>query len=496
MPVIGTTPGTESEAARLHDSLVGLRSEVADEAARLLDGWRHRIEREEFLPSARNLADYIALRHHDLRPLQTELMALGLSSLGRCEARVMPTLDAVIAALDSLSGDPSGSSGPGRDAYFAGHELLRSQTDELLGPAPANRSVRIMVTLPSEAAEDLELVRELSAAGMDVARINCAHDDATAWAAMAENVRAAAEATGRPCRVCMDLCGPRSRVASTTVPERMRLRLGEQVLMTAGPVPVDSEWALQFQCSLPEAFDALEPGSAVWVNDGKLGLVVEDTVDAGILLRVSEARDKGERLRSEKALNFPDTELRVTPLTDKDLADLDAAVVLADMIGYSFVQRPEDVAMLQAELAARDPAARRMPLIAKIETARAVESLPELIVQGAGAQPLGIMIARGDLMVELGHRRMAEMQEEILWLCESAHVPVIWATQVLDNFVKKGVRNRAEMTDAAMAGRAECVMLNKGPHAGEAVGLLDDLLGRMSGHQFKKAPLMRALRAW
>jgi pyruvate kinase len=150
---------------------------------------------------------------------------------------------------------------------------------------------------------------------------------------------------------------------------------------------------------------------------------------------------------------------------------------------------------LEAELSRRGASAA-MALIAKIETVAAVQSLPELIVQGAGVRPLAIMIARGDLMVEVGHRRMAEMQEELLWLCEAAHVPVIWATQVLDNLVKKGLRNRAELTDAAMAERAECVMLNKGPYVGDGVRLLADVLGRMEGHQFKKASRMRALRSW
>jgi pyruvate kinase len=167
---------------------------------------------------------------------------------------------------------------------------------------------------------------------------------------------------------------------------------------------------------------------------------------------------------------------------------------LADAVGYSFVQRPEEIARLQAELADRGKG--QVGLVAKIETRLAVKNLPELIVQGAGVQPLAIMIARGDLAVELGHRRMAEVQEELLWMCEAAHVPVIWATQVLDSLVKKGVRHRGEMTDAAMAERAECVMLNKGPFAGDAVRLLDDLLGRMEGHQFKKASRMRALRTW
>ena len=106
------------------------------------------------------------------------------------------------------------------------------------------------------------------------------------------------------------------------------------------------------------------------------------------------------------------------------------------------------------------------------------------------------MIARGDLAVEIGFERLAEMQEEILWLAEAAHVPVIWATQVLESLVKQGLPSRGEMTDAAMAARAECVMLNKGPFVAEAVRALDRLLGRMGEHQNKKTPRLRALRSW
>ena len=499
MPLIERTRDSRWRAAgagRLHQEVSELRAAVDAEATEILERWRPRIERQAFIPSARNLADYIALRHHDLRDLQLELMPLGLSSLGRCEARVMPTLDAVIAALAALGGEPGGEPGPpDRDAFFEGHELLRGHTEAALGPTPPNRAVRIMVTLPSEAADDHGLVRELSAAGMDIARINCAHDDQEAWAEMAGQVRRAAAESGRPCRVCFDLTGPRSRVVSTTVPDDARVHRGDRILMTPRPVPVPAEWPLQFQCSIAEVFGALDEGAAVWINDGKLGLVVEGKLDEGLLLRVTQAREKGERLRRDRALNFPATALELSPLTGKDLRDLDAIIPLADIVSYSFVQRPGDIASLQAELADRG-APRQLAVVAKIETALAVQSLPELIVQGAGSRPLAIMIARGDLMVEVGHRRMAEIQEELLWLCEAAHVPVIWATQVLDNFVKNGVRNRAEMTDAAMAERAEGVMLNKGPHAAEAVTLLDDLLGRMEGHQFKKASRMRALRAW
>jgi pyruvate kinase len=103
------------------------------------------------------------------------------------------------------------------------------------------------------------------------------------------------------------------------------------------------------------------------------------------------------------------------------------------------------------------------------------------------------MIARGDLAVECGFERLAEVQEEILWICEAAHVPVIWATQVLETLAREGIPSRAEITDAAMADRAECVMLNKGPHVLDAVAALDNILRRMQAHQAKKSATLRKL---
>jgi len=132
----------------------------------------------------------------------------------------------------------------------------------------------------------------------------------------------------------------------------------------------------------------------------------------------------------------------------------------------------------------------------KIETEQAVRNLPNLIVAAAGRLPVGVMIARGDLAVEVGFRRLAELQEEILWLAEAAHTPVIWATQVLDRLVRKGTPSRAEISDVVLAQRAECVMLNKGEYLVEAIGIVDDIFRRMDGHQHKKSARLRALRAW
>ena len=151
----------------------------------------------------------------------------------------------------------------------------------------------------------------------------------------------------------------------------------------------------------------------------------------------------------------------------------------------------EDIRLLINEIHQRNRA--YLPIVAKIETQRAVRNLPEILFSGLSHHPLAIMIARGDLAVELGSVRMAEIQEEMLWLCEAAHVPVIWATQVLESIAKHGVRSRPEFTDAAMGIRAECVMLNKGPYILDAVRSLDAVLQRMQAHQRKKISRLRAL---
>jgi pyruvate kinase len=417
-------------------------------------------------------------------------MPLGLSSLGRCESRVLANLDAVLAALGSLVGVEAPPRGPSAASFFRGTRLLERHSDEALGPTPSGRQVRIMVTLGIEAT-DYSLVRALVAAGMDVARINCAHDTPDAWRQIAANLRRASEEVGRRCRLLMDLCGPRARTTAVVSAEG-RVQRGARLLLTAHPSPLGDVAAVG--CSLPRVIAALEPGQMVWIDEGSIGAVVEKVAHEGAFLRVTDTPPKGGKLQPGKGLNFPDTELPFEALTGKDLADLDVASGMADIVGYSFVRTPEDVERLQAELAERGKGT--LPVTLKVETRQAVDNLPELIVRAAGSQPLAVMVARGDLAVEIGHVRLAEMQEELLWLCEAAHIPVIWATHVLDTFVHKGVHSRGELTDAAMAERAECVMLNKGPFVVDAVRTLDDVLGRMEGHQSKKTSRMRALRAW
>jgi pyruvate kinase len=487
-------------AKELLAEMLDLRNEVCREGEAIFALWRPLIVRRAFYSSAVNLSQYIALRRRDIRPLQTALMPWGLSSLGRSEARVLPNLDAVIATLGAICGEDVASwPHPPLRAFFRGERRLAHNADEVLGPRPVHRRVRIMVTLPTEAAEDKRYVEKLLARGMNLARINCAHDSSDEWQAMIRHIRKAEATTGHRCRIHMDVAGPKVRTDAVLTPDpKQRLHVGDCFLLARHELQPEERFPLQVTCTLPAVFDHLRPGAAVWIDDGRMGCTVEKLLPEGALLLVTSARPKGERLRPDKGLNFPDTRLPLSPLTARDYAALDFAVAHADTVGYSFVQEPADIDHLLSELQARENRSHHpgVGIVAKIETARAIENLPELIVHAAGRRAFAVMLARGDLAVEIGYQRMAEMQEEILWLCEAAHIPIIWATQVLENLTQKGIPSRAEISDAAMSERAECVMLNKGPYIREAVSMLDDVLVRMQAHQSKKTSQLRALRSW
>jgi pyruvate kinase len=285
----------------------------------------------------------------------------------------------------------------------------------------------------------------------------------------------------------------------TGEPLDIRVFKNQLLLLTPGnidgkPAEYDEQVLIhpaQIGCTLSSVIEKLAPGQPVWIDDGKLGAVVEAVTGQGALLRITEAKASGVRIQSDKGINFPEADFNLPALTPKDLSDLDFVCAHADLVGFSFVETLAGMETLMSELAKRN--ASELPIIAKIETNRAVKNLPDIILGTIGRHNLGIMIARGDLAVELGSARLAEIQEELLWLCEAAHVPVIWATQVLESIAKKGTRSRPEFTDAAMAVRAECVMLNKGPYILDAIEALVNVMIRMHEHQRKKFSRLRAL---
>lgn len=280
----------------------------------------------------------------------------------------------------------------------------------------------------------------------------------------------------------------------------IRLHMGDQLVLTRDGAPgcpaiVGADGKVRspatIGCTLPEVFDDVLTGQAIWFDDGKIGGVVRRVEHSRVHVDITHAGSGGEKLRANKGINLPDSALRLDALTAKDMQDLEFVAKHADIVELSFANEAHDVAMQQQELLRLG--GRQFAIVLKIETRRGFENLPDMLLTAMRWPSCGVMIARGDLAVECGFERLAELQEEILWICEAAHVPAIWATQVLDTLARTGRPSRAEITDAAMSDRAECVMLNKGPHVLDALKTLDDILRRMQAHYSNKQPMLRQL---
>jgi pyruvate kinase len=282
--------------------------------------------------------------------------------------------------------------------------------------------------------------------------------------------------------------------------QTLRLKVGDTLILTRSlepgrPAKYDKKKQLvstaRVGVTLPEFFDCVRPGEPISLDDGKIGGVIRDVSAEKVSVEVTHARPTGEKLGAEKGINVPESALCLSSLTKDDLKALNFVVKHADIVSYSFVRTEADVRELQARLA--ELGGENLGIILKIETREGFEQLPRLLLTAMRSRAVGVMIARGDLAIECGYQRLAEVQEEILWIAEAAHVPVIWATQVLESLAKTGVPSRAEITDAAMGERAECVMLNKGPYIVAAVQILDDILRRMRSHHEKKRSMLRKL---
>ena len=242
-------------------------------------------------------------------------------------------------------------------------------------------------------------------------------------------------------------------------------------------------------CTHPEVLDRVFVGHRVFIDDGKIEAVVRSSNNQYLELEVVSPKGLIAKIKSHKGINFPDSSVKLPALTQEDILNLQFVAEYADLVGLSFVQNPEDVISLQRELSKLG--SLDIGIVAKIETVDSTHNLAKILLAGLELPKFAILIARGDLAVEVGFENLAFVQEDILCLCESAHIPVILATQILETLTESGLRSRAEITDAIMGQRAECVMLNNGIHIIEALKTLGTLLTVEERHQIKKHRLFR-----
>ena len=553
--------------------------------------------------SAQNLLNYLAFRQLDVRAMQQQLADLGLSSLDRAEAHILPSLEAVLQITLALQGRVSEA--VESDRFRTGIGQLSTNSHNLLGPRPKKHHAHIMVTMPSEAADNPGLITDFLNSGMDLMRINCAHDSPEVLHRMIDHLESAKLSLDKQCQVYMDLAGPKLRTGTlkslghilrikpvkdprgavlqpaqvelsveknyqSTIKNHIPVSLlfqeeiqtgdyielrdcrGKRRRLTissseTGMAIANCDRSVYFEtgqimnlyrdgklraqeiighlpevfesitlytddlldllppgrldridpdipaisCTMKEVFSAAKARQPIYFDDRKIAGKIETISDDHIRVRITRTRPSGSRLQGDKGINLPKTRLPIAAMTAKDHTDLAALVDRVDLVGMSFVTRPRDIKQLCNMLEKLNAGDRGIVL--KIENKIAFNNLSKLLLTGLKLPKLGVMVARGDLAAEIGFERLAEVQEEILWLCEAAHVPVIWATQVLENLAKKGVPSRAEISDTVMAGRAECVMLNKGENMREAISLLVNILTRMEAHQRKRKARLRPL---
>jgi pyruvate kinase len=437
------------------------------------------IDPEEENLSILNLHHYLNLRKYDFAQLQDDLTKVGLSSFGRSQAHMEASVNVALEILAiALSQEYTGQTP--RLSYEASHAIMDYNAQIF---STSNDKTKIMITVPTDYTKNWFL--DLSKAGVHLFRINTAHDSPEAWKKMADEITKVSS-KDKELKIYVDLAGPKIRTSldgsKHSKSKKIRVFEGDTVFIhTKNGSPKNKEAKhcdALIGCTLDTLGSVVSLGDPIFLDDGKIELRVDEIVGENIICSVMTRNPEGSKIKDEKGINFPKSDLAIRAICDHDKEALTHICEYADIIGVSFTQTPEDITDLITELD-RLGKKGKISIVAKIETKKGVKNLPAILETLIEYGNSGIMIARGDLAIEIGFENLAYMQEEILDLCTAAHVPVILATQVLENKMKTNIPSRAEISDVAFAHKAECVMLNKGDYALETIKILTTIFGQL-----------------
>ncbi len=334
-----------------------------------------------------------------------------------------------------------------------------------------SRKVKIIATI-GPASSGQAMLKKLFEAGADVFRINMSHTDRGLMRKLVTRIRAVETAVGRPIGILADLQGPKLRVG-TFADGKAELKVGQTFVLDGDPAPGD---ATRVHLPHEEILTSVEPGDRLLIDDGRLELKAVESNGSRIVATVVA----GNRISDRKGVSLPDTVLPVGALTDKDRKDLDAVLEAGvDWIALSFIQRPEDLAE------ARKIARGRALLMSKIEKPQAVARLAEIIEFSDS-----LMVARGDLGVEMPLEAVPGIQKQITRAARRAGKPVVVATQMLESMISAPVPTRAEVSDVSTAvfEGADAIMLSAESAAGqypvEAVAMMDRIATKVETDPF------------
>ncbi|WP_186328598.1 pyruvate kinase [Bacillus sp. X1(2014)] len=440
-----------------------------------------------------NLIAYLALLEQNTLELSQHLENRGFASIKQSHTHVLYTFEKI---LENLKVPTISSKKIFVPSPIESGTIMKNRSELLLGKKNTQLQSSIMVTLDEKMVFNQALLEDLLLNGMNIARINCAHGHKDVWKQLIENLKRAEKGlkekgkyNNKSCKIYMDLAGPKVRIGNLnhvkiTVKkgDHLRLYLNSEKLAH----PATNEYPAGVPITLVKAFRNVQISDPIFIDDGKISGVVQKVTKEFIEIKINSPVFSEFRIKEGKGLNLPDSlvSLNVSALTEKDIHDLPFVITYADILGVSFVHSPLDLKKLHDELVKYS--AQNMAVVAKIETKDAVHQLARIIFEGLKFRSFGIMIARGDLAVEVGPENLSYVQDEILRICAASYIPVIWATGVLENLTKKGIPTRSEITDAFYGKRADCVMLNKGPYIIDSLLLLTKLLKTESRNLSKK----------
>ncbi len=594
------------------NELIGLREHILKKSPKI-------IKKTKSYKSLTNMYHYVSMRCLDITSLQDDLTKLGLSSLGRSQSHLMDTIEKAINILSNLlQKENEIVLEENSFVTFDEAQELLLKNSEIFGKNPEHEfKTKIMLTLPSEASTNPKLIEELAESGVNLFRINTAHDNDKAWNAMANTIKEInfKLKDENKIKIYVDLAGPKIRTGKIKrvkspikignkkveikfvnlvsednftkpeglnisgdvipamialdkeflkhtkdsdfieivdinskkrylkvlkyhkdvcecsiekrviidensritiykdkkkysthpkniieVPEEIRVFENDEIIITSLDVlgefdykDESGKYSAVISCGDRGILNNVKVNDDVFIDDGKIELIVTKKIDENkVVAKVVNAKEDGVIIKEEKGINFPNSNLMLDAITDEDKENLKAVMEFADIIGISFAQTKNDIETLKNELKRHK---KHLAIVAKIETKLAIQNLPEILVALSGINS-GIMIARGDLAIEVGFENLAYIQEEIFDLCASSHTPVIYATQILENKMKTNLPSRAEITDAAFGQRADCIMLNKGAFAIDTIKTLNHILNQMHKIYKKNKQLLSVCKEW
>lgn len=298
--------------------------------------------------------------------------------------------------------------------------------------------------------EDKKTLKQMIAAGVNVCRLNFSHDTGAVQGKKIDMIRKISDELNTPVAVLIDLQGPKHRIGNFATEEKYPLNIGQKFTFDSDPTPGDGT-----RVNLPDAdvMKSLNVGDRILLNDGKIEMTVDSVAPGKVVATVV----RGDEIWSRRGFNLPDTEIDTSAMTDKDRMDLEYAITKnPDWVAISFVQRPEDVAEVRDFITART--SHPIKIIAKIERPNAVARISDI-----AAVADGIMIARGDLAVEVPFEQVPAISRHIIRECRKLNRPVIMATQMLGTMVASEFPTRAEISDVANAAylRADSTMTSE-----------------------------------